>query len=174
MLYYTLILFGLISRLLPHPPNFSPVAAIALFSAHYLKDQKKGFLIPLIILFLTDWKIGLYQWQLMTSVYISFGLVFALGWVGRKKSWLWSLPTAVVGSGLFFLVTNFAFWRFGGVYPPTTDGLLTCYLQGIPFYRNTLFGDVVFVFAFFGLAELVRYSFEKKPSKVTRFLLAQP
>lgn len=133
MIYYLLILIGFLTRFIPHPANFTAIAAIALFSGYYLKDKRQALLVPMTAMFLSDLAIGLYDWKLLLSVYLSFALVAGLGIAIRKKKWLFALPASILGSLLFFLITNGAVWAFAAWYPHTLAGLLACYAQGLSF-----------------------------------------
>lgn len=154
MIYYLLILIGFITRFLPHPANFTAVAAVALFSGYYIKDKRLAIAVPLIIMFLSDIKLGFYQWQLLASVYLAFALVVLLGISMRDKKWFWSLVMSVIGTIIFFLVTNWAVWQFADWYPHTFAGLMACYEAGLPFVRNNFAGDLIYTFILFGIAEI--------------------
>ena len=159
---YLLIAVAIILRLVPHIPNVAPVAAIALFSGVYL-GRKQALTIPLVAMFLSDLFIGFYTWQIMVAVYASFALTALIGfWVRERKS----IPT-VIGGGLagslaFFITTNFAVWAFGNMYPKTVSGIMSCYIAAIPFFRNSLLGDLFYVGILFGTYETVRVWREKR------------
>ena len=139
---------------MPHPMNFTAVGAIALFSGYYFKDKRIAFFVPMVIMFLSDWKLGFYQWQLLASVYFAFALVVLLGIAIKNKKWFWSLPMSLLGTISFFLITNGAVWLFATWYPHTIAGLMTCYMEGIPFLRNAFAGDLTYTFIFFSAAQL--------------------
>jgi len=144
---------GVAYRFLPHPPNFSPVAAIALFGGFYYRRMWSAF-IPVIILFISDFFLGFYQLPIMLSVYLSFLLITFLGKIiKRKKSMLVILGSSLTGSILFFLITNFAVWFFSNWYPHNISGLADCFWLALPFFRNTLLGDLFYVSVFFGAYE---------------------
>ena len=171
MIYYLLILLGLLTRFLPHPANFTAVGAIALFSGYYLKNKKLAIAIPLAIMFLSDWRIGFYQWQLMASIYLSFVIVVLLGILIRQRKWLFALPTSLLGTIIFFLVTNWAVWQFTSWYPHNFSGLITCYFAGLPFVKNSFAGDLVYTFSLFSLTELVIFLTKEQSQKVRGLLL---
>jgi hypothetical protein len=156
MIYYLLIIIGFLTRFMPHPANFTAIGAIALFSGYYFKDKRIAFILPVIIMLLSDWYVGFYQWQLMLSVYLSFALVVLLGIVIKNKKWLWSLPMSLLGTISFFLITNYAVWQFASWYPHTFAGLMSCYAAGLPFLKNTFLGDLTYTFIFFSLTETAR------------------
>ena len=156
------ILIGVILRLLPHPPNFAPIAAIALFGGVYL-SRKAAFLLPILIMIISDIFIGYYEPKLMASVYGSFLLCVALGfWLKRHKKWYTVLGSSIFGSLIFFFLTNFAVWAFTPWYAKTISGLIQCYLMALPFFKNTLLGDLFYVAVFFGTCEAVEVWIKKK------------
>lgn len=157
-----LILIGAVLRILPHPWNFTPIAAIALFGGTYLQ-KKYALIIPLVAMLLGDLYRGFYQWPIMLSVYGSFVLIGLIGLVLRRRKNL----TTVIGASLsaslsFFLITNFAVWAFSSLYPRTLVGLIESYTMAIPFFRGTLLGDLFYAGLFFGSYELISYWAKKK------------
>lgn len=149
-----LIALGVIARFLPHPPNFVPIAAIALFGGVYL-SRKLAFILPLSAMLISDIFIGFYAVAVMISVYGSFLLIGALGvWLKKHKKWYTIGGSAFLSAVLFFLITNFAVWAFTPWYPTTLSGLLQCYVMALPFFKNTLLGNLFYATCFFGLYEL--------------------
>jgi hypothetical protein len=145
-----------VARLIPHPPNFTPIGAMALFGGAGLADRRLAFLLPLLALFLSDLFLGLHV--LIPVVYGSFAINVLLGrWLRSRNTVLNTATVTLLGSVQFFLVTNFACWVLW--YPHTWDGLLTCYLAAIPFFRNTLLGDAVFAAALFGALAVAERGF---------------
>src|SRR3989344_4910007 len=159
-----IILFAVTLRLVPHPPNFSPIAAMALFGGAYL-NRGYAIFVPLLALFLSDVLIGFYSPLVMFSVYGSFVLTGLMGlWLKKRKSAGSVVLTAMGASILFFLVTNFAVWATGA-YARDLSGLAQSYLMGLPFFRNTLLGDLFYTGVFFGGYELVKsLAVQKRPS----------
>ncbi|MBZ9572151.1 hypothetical protein KJA15_02380 [Patescibacteria group bacterium] len=150
-----LVIFGIVFRLLPHPWNFTPIAAISLFSGVYLGGLLSPFL-PVLTMFLGDIFLGFYEWKLMLIVYGSFALIGLIGLVIKKyKSLETILAGSLLASVLFFLITNFAVWQFTPWYSPTWSGLIQCYFQALPFFRNTLLGNLFYTGVLFGAYELV-------------------
>lgn len=148
-----LIVLGVLSRLVPHPPNVTPLTAIALFGGTYL-SKRWGLLLPLTVVMLSDIVLG-GDWTLVFN-WAAFALVGLIAW------WLRRRPTpgritasALAGSVVFFLVTNVGVWVGGLLYPRTLAGLRDCFVAAIPFFRNTLLGDLVYTLAFFGTYALV-------------------
>jgi hypothetical protein len=137
-------------RLLPHPPNFTPIGAMALFSGAYLGTRGATALVaPLAALFLSDLVLGFYHG--MATVYFSTAMVVLIGWLAlQKKSPLRIAGAAVASSILFFVLTNFGMWLSSGFYPLTLAGLEACYVAAIPFFQNTVAGDLIFSAILFG------------------------
>jgi hypothetical protein len=143
-------------RLLPHPPNFAPIAAMALFGGAYFNKKSFAFAIPLLAMFVTDAIIGFYSYAWM--VYISFALIVLLGIVMLKKVSVKNVVLAsVTASVSFFVITNFGVWMLGTLYPKTPAGLMESYFAAIPFFQNSLIGDLFFSGVMFGVYELVKH-----------------
>ena len=143
------ILVAAALRLVPHPPNFSPIAAIALFGGAYLGRHLLAFVAPLAALLLSDLVLGFYPE--LAFVYLSVAATVAIGWIiARKKTALRIASGALAASVLFFVVTNFGVWLLMDYYPKTLEGLAACYVAAIPFFQNTLAGDLVFTAVLFG------------------------
>ena len=138
------------SRLLPHLPNITPVAAIALFGGTYINRKYLALLLPLAALFISDLFLGFYPE--MYAVYISFIITVGIGMLlSKKTSVLSTVAASVASSIIFFILTNFAVWmsvRFA--YPHTIAGLGLCYEAALPFFRNELFGTLAYNTVFFG------------------------
>ena len=150
-----IIAFAIVLRLLPHPPNMAPIAAMALFGGVYL-NKKYALLVPLVALFLSDIFLGFYH--SMPYVYGSFILTGCIGlWLKHHKSIKNVFLGTIVSSTLFFLITNFGFWLSHSLYPKTIAGQMEAYTMALPFFRNTLIGDFIYVGLFFGAYELMRY-----------------
>lgn len=148
------ILFAAVVRILPHPWNFTPIGAMALFSGAKLGRTWRAFVFPCAALFCGDLSIGFYR--LMPIVYFSFCLSVLIGIAFRNRQSVFPLSLAtLLGAVQFFFITNFAVWAMGSVYPHSFAGLLTCYVAGIPFFGNTLAGDFCYAILFFGGYALV-------------------
>lgn len=150
-----IIIAAAASRLMKHPFNFTPVAAMALFAGCYLQ-RRWTLILPLGAMLVSDYFIGFYDWQVMTSVYVSIALAFFIGWYLRVRvKWHGVTLAALASSVTFFVVTNFAVWAFFNWYPHTWAGLINCFTLALPFFRNTLIGDLVYAGMLFGAYELV-------------------
>lgn len=145
-----LILLAAASRLLPHPPNFAPVAALGLFAGAMLPGRA-AWVVPFAALLLSDLVLGFYHPMSMLWNYLSFAGCLVLGAaVLRQRRDLGRLTGATLASALvFFALSNFGMWA-SGYYPRTWAGLVECYTAAIPFFRNTLTSDVLFVVLLFG------------------------
>lgn len=155
-----LITIGASLRVLRHagwidlPPNVAPVSALAMFAAATL-PRRWSVVVPMGLMVVSDAVIGWYTWQVMLSVYLSFVASLALGvWVREKMNAIRIGAAALIGSIVFFLVTNAATWAFESMYPHTLAGLGQSYLAGLPFFRNTVLGDLGYSIVFFGLGAL--------------------
>jgi hypothetical protein len=137
-------------RLVPHPPNFTPIGAMALFSGAYLGRRGALALVaPLGALFVSDLIIGFYRG--MPTVYLSVALIVVIGWMAlRRVSPIRVGAAAIASSVLFFAITNFGMWLFSGIYPPTLVGLEACFVAAIPFFQNTIAGDLFYAAILFG------------------------
>ncbi|MCK9408491.1 MAG: hypothetical protein M0R68_05085 [Bacteroidetes bacterium] len=148
-----LILAAAFSRLIPHPMNFAPITAIALFGGMYF-DKRIAPILPLAALMISDYFLGVYDG--IVWVYIGFLLVSMLGMLAsRNKSIGVIAGSTVSGSVLFFLITNFGVWQSGTFYPLTMSGLAECYVAALPFFRNSLVGDLFYSGVLFGSYALI-------------------
>ena len=132
----SIILFAIFSRFIPHPPNFTPITAIALLSSKGFTNRWIILLIPMISLFISDLFLGLHD--SIPFVYGAFVLITLLGMSAKKIE----ISTVLMSSTIFFLVSNFGVWFYN--YPITLDGLISCYTLAIPFFLNTILGDLVY------------------------------
>lgn len=170
-----LILVAAFSRIIPHPHNFTPVGGIAVFGSYFLGRKIWAFLVPLFSLWLSDLFINniIYPIQypqyyegftLFGSfwVYGSFLLIIPIAW-GLLSTF--TLPrlalTGFSTASLFFLITNFGSWLNNPIYPQNFSGLLTSYVAGLPFFQNTLLGDICYLVILFGATKV--FGFSLKP-----------
>jgi hypothetical protein len=154
LFYRTLLAFALIVlaaalRIAPHPWNFAPLGAMAVFSGAVFGDRRIAFFFPVLALFAGDIFIGFHK--LMPLVYASFLLSVLIGrLLQHRRTVLRVAGTTLLGSLQFFLVTNLGVWWLLNTYPKTAGGLATCYIAGIPLFWNTLAGDALYVTFLFG------------------------
>lgn len=157
-------MLGVLSRLVPHPWNATPVMAIALFGGTCL-SKRASILVPLAIVGISDLLLGWHH--TIPFTWGAFVLTAMLGWWVRRRAGVGPdrpftsvgagriMAAALAGSVLFFVITNFGVWLVGKLYPLTWAGLWQCYVAAIPFFRGTLAGDVVYTAVFFGSFALV-------------------
>ena len=152
MLAIILIICGILLRFAPHPANFTPVAAIAIFGGAYL-NKKYALLVPLLLMAVSDLFIGTHN--VMFFTWGGFVLSALLGfWVKKHKSAVRVLSASLASSLVFFTVSNFGVWIMGW-YPKTAGGLVNCYLMGLPFLRDFTASTLIYSAFFFGIYELV-------------------
>ncbi len=152
----TMILLAALSRLLPHPPNFTPIEAIGLFAGAYLADRRMAFLVPLLAMGISDLVLGLHSG--MAVIYALIALTVWLGLrMGPHPRALKILGFGSLSAVIFFVVSNFAVWAGGGGVYYTHDlaGLTACYVAAIPFFANSLAGLAVYSLMLFGGVELL-------------------
>ena len=144
-------------------PNFAPVAALALFAGYFFRNALVGVAVPVLVMLISDWKLGGYHPALMVCVYAMLALPVAArgllrkwlltsdsGWRKKLTGIAGLIGCAFVASLVFFFVTNYATWVWSGMYEHTATGLARCYVQALPFFRYTLAGDLVFATVLFG------------------------
>ncbi len=145
----TLIAFAVVSRVLPHPANFAPIAAVAIFGGALL-PRKLALTLPLVAMILSDMYLGLHP--LIMFTWGSFVLIALLSSFRFKSISVLSVVGGSLGASvLFYVVTNFGVWIEGRLYAPTFSGLINCYVNALPFFRNTLLGDMVYSGMLFGV-----------------------
>jgi hypothetical protein len=147
-------------RLIPHPPNFAPIAAIALFGGAYFTKKWVAFLVPITAMFITDLIIGFHE--TMWAVYLSFALIVVIGMLMIKQKKIGNIFFAsVIASVAFFIITNFGVWLSTPYYEKTGAGLAACFTAAIPFFHQTLLSDLFFVGMLFGLYHLAKQKFPR-------------
>ena len=155
VLLLTIIFAAAALRLLPHPSNFTPIGALALFAGAHFDDKRWALIVPLAAMFLSDILIGFHGQMPIT--YGAFAVIVCMGFLLReKKTALRVTGASLAAATFFFIVSNFAVWAFDGLYPMTLAGLVTCYIAAIPFFANTLAGTLFYsavLFGGFALAE---------------------
>ena len=153
---------GVALRIFPHAPNFTPVAAIALFGAVYF-TKKMALIVPMVAMAISDAFIGYYDLKLMAIVYGSFLLCVIVGfWLKKNKKWYTILGSAFLSAFIFFFFTNFAVFAFSDWYPKTVSGLISCFVMALPFFKNTLLGTLFYSAVLFGVYEGARVLIGKK------------
>ena len=164
---YLLLALGIICRFIPHAANFAPIGAIAIFSGLYL-PKKYAIIVPVIALLISDFFIGFYSWRIMLSVYGSFAIMGTLGlWARKNKSFGKIAGATLLGSLVFFLLTNASVWAFGTMYTHSISGLMQSYYMALPFFRNSLLGDIFYTTILVGTVEAIYYIQAKDDASVT-------
>ena len=162
-----LVILSTITRLIPHPFNFTPVVAILLFSTYAFKGNYK-FIVPIAAIVISDLFIELqHGYGFHSGTWLVYGAYIAIwalaSFMLKHNNLVRNMATAALGSILFFLVTNFAFFYpeapLGSVigYPHNLQGVIASYTAGIPFFRNMFIGDIIFSVSLFAI-----YDFSKK------------
>jgi len=136
-----IIVLAVLSRLVPHPPNFAPITGIALFSSKKINNKLFGVFFPIIPLFISDLFIGISFINIF--VYLSFIVIYFLGSILPKID----IKTVFLSSVIFFILTNLGVWYLG--YPKNIEGLISCFALAVPFFVNTIMGDLFYSFILF-------------------------
>jgi len=153
---YFFILLGAVLRVIPHPANFAPIAGLALFGGAHL-NRKYALLVPLAAMVLSDVFIGFDGLVSRVTVYGSFLVAGLIGlWLKGRVNFYTVVGASLASSVIFFLVTNLPFVHPASLYPYTLEGTLLSYANALPFFRNTLLGDLFYTAVFFGAYELVK------------------
>lgn len=140
----SVILAGAMFRFIPHWPNFTPIAAMALFGGTYLGKKYLAFVVPFAAMFLSDLLLGFHSY--MGAVYLAFGLTVMIGFMLRRKVTSGNVIMAsIVSSLVFYMVTNFAAWLASPIYPQTFTGLMESYIAGLAFFNNGSYGISFFL-----------------------------
>ena len=151
---FGLVILAILTRLLPHPPNFAPITSIALFTGFHFVNKRLALFIPLGCMFLTDLYLGLHS--LMPVIYISFALISFIGFNAKSLSFL-----IVLGASMsFFIISNLGVWYFH--YPNNWEGLVSCFVLAIPFFINSLAGDLFYT-------SILQFSFQKINQKLINY-----
>ena|SRR5579871_279135 len=156
-----LIVLVALTRFLPHPANFAPMTAMAVFAGIRIADRRLALVIPLVILFLSDLGVQAKyafgyssQWGLYEGMWCVYGTTAAIALLASlargTRSPAIIAGATLAGSCIFYLVTNFGKWAFDNYYPHTLDGFLQCYTMALPFFRNSLLGDFTYAAVLFG------------------------
>lgn len=164
----SVILVAAVLRLLPHWPNLTPIAAMALFAGTYIDKKQYAFAIPIAAMFVSDLIIGLHA--NIPAVYLGFGITVLIGMAIRKRVNVGTVLFASLGSSvIFFLITNFSAWLASPLYPQTFAGLLECYIAGLAFFRdyshgfsflmNDMIGTLFYSAVFYGTFYLTEMRF---------------
>jgi uncharacterized protein DUF6580 len=148
-LVLALIVLAAVLRIVPHPWNFAPIGAMALFSGAMIPDKRLALFFPLLTLIAGDLFIGFHK--LIPLVYASTLVSVVLGYLLRDRKTFGRIAgVTLLGAIQFFLVTNFGVWLLLGTFPKSAAGLVACYIAGAPLFWNTLASDALYVTLLFG------------------------
>ena len=148
----SLILILAFARLIPHPPNFTPIIAVAIVSGYFFKNINLSLLTLLVAMLISDLFIGFYE--NMIFVYISLLLItLVFHKINKKINFKNLFIYGLAGSLIFFLVSNFGVWALGSLgvndlpYEKSLTGLIECYILAIPFFGNTFLSTIIFAYS---------------------------
>ena len=159
-----LIILLAASRLIPHPPNFTPIIAMGIMSGYFFRNHSVSFVVILVSMLLVDVFIGFYQH--MFFIYFSLFLITFFSFKVTKKINVKSLFIIGLGSSvLFYLISNFGVWLMGSIYSKNISGLIECYIAAIPFFRNTLLSTIIYSYICFFSMNAVKLIFFPDYSK---------
>jgi len=146
-----LILILALARLIPHPPNFTPIIAVAIMSGYFFKNVNLSILILMVTMFISDLFIGFYE--NLIFVYLSLILItFIFYKITKKINYKNLLAFSFAGSAIFFIISNFGVWALGSpgvydiAYEKSFSGLVQCYILAIPFFGNTFLSTIIFAY----------------------------
>lgn len=162
MVAYLFVIFAVLARMpfMPHPWNFTPVAAALLYFG--ARGARRQLWAPFVLLAASDVILTkfVYSYVFSWDHFVTWAWYAAILWLGTAlrgsdmregKGWVRVGGAALASSVSFFVVSNFAVWACWDMYPKTWPGLMTCYAAGVPFFRRALVGDIFFTAAMFGL-----------------------
>lgn len=144
--YVAIVILASAARIIPHAPNFAPIGALAIFTGYHFKN-KFAWLFPISAMVISDLIIGLHA--TIPYVYLSFMIMSFIGSYLKDSKGKSLFASSLVASLIFYLITNFGVWATGSMYVKTFEGLMQSYAMGIPFFRNTVFSDLLYTFSFF-------------------------
>ena len=144
--YYAIVFIILalaIARIIPHPPNFTPILGMAVFSGTFIGKKTFAYLIPIVAMFLSDLYLGFHSG--MPIIYFSLALCVLIGtFIGARTTILIYALGISAGVIVFYLITNFTVWYGSGMYDYTFSGLITCYVMALPFLQNTIVSSMIY------------------------------
>ncbi len=152
--------FAVVARIVPHPANFAPIAALGMMGGYIFASRKWGLSIVMVAMLISDLLIGIESMELRLAVYGGLMMsVFAGGMLRNRdnKSFFTGVPVASLGSSIaFFVISNLAVFAFSGMYAHSFSGLALCYINAIPFFWNTLAGDLIYSGVLLGAVRMVQ------------------
>jgi len=159
--FVMLVALDIVMRLTAHAPNFTPVAASALFASFFFESGLLALAVPMLAMAAGDIVIGTYDWRIMVVVYSALAVPVLFGRYVRGHFGVARIVTsALAGSAIFFLTTNFAVWYWQ--YTRDLSSLWRCYAVAIPFFRNTVAGDLLWSGVLFTSYAVVKAAAEQR------------
>jgi len=149
-----LTVLGVLGRWLPHPPNFTPVIAIALYSGLRLRPRSLAIVVPFAIMILSDLMLGFHSIAFFTYPVLILLAVMGTGKVQNSIKFFDVASFSVLGAVLFFLVSNLGVWVMTEMYTHTAQGLMACYVAGLPFFQSTLVSTLIFGIVFYAVDKM--------------------
>tara|TARA_A100001011_G_C14310435_1_gene845307 strand:- start:3411 stop:3929 length:519 start_codon:yes stop_codon:yes gene_type:complete len=155
----SIVLILIFSRLIPHPPNFTPVIAVAVLSNYFFKNIYISLSVLFLSLFLSDLLIGLY-----TNMLLVYFAIFVVAVIFFKNFKLVNYKNlffaSLIGSLVFFLISNFGVWLLGSLYEKNLEGLVECYILAIPFFKNTFLSTIFYTYLTFFCLDFLKKKIE--------------
>ncbi len=143
-----------LSRLIPHPPNFTPILGMAVFSGAIISKRIFAYLVPLLAMLLSDLYLGFHA--SMPIIYFSLAICVLIGTlIEARVTTLNSFLSISLGVLAFFLITNFMVWYGSGMYESSISGLMTCYFMGLPFVQNTFISSILYGMGAFLIYDII-------------------
>ena len=155
-IYLALSLVALLalSRLIPHPPNFTPILGMAVFSGAIINKRFFAYLVPLLAMLLSDLYLGFHA--SMPIIYFSLAICVLIGtFIEARVTILNSFLSISLGVLAFFLITNFMVWYGSGMYESSISGLMTCYFMALPFVQNTFISSILYGMGAFLIYDII-------------------
>jgi hypothetical protein len=163
LIIVTLFLF----RVIPHPPNVSPIIAFGVASPIFFKNKINCTFLLLLAMFLSDIILGFHSYQLI--IYLTLTTIILVS--SSNQSFTKISILGIAASVWFFLVTNFSVWILWDYYPKNIEGLLSCYVLALPFFQNTLLSTLFFLWLVYLTRNLIGTYNEKIINYITSFNL---
>lgn len=149
-----LIILLALSRLIPHPPNFTPILGMAVFSGAIINRKIVAYLVPLAAMLISDLYLGLHSG--MPIIYFTLAICVLIGtFIESRVTILNSILGITAGVLVFYLITNFTVWYGSGMYENSFSGLITCYVMGLPFLQNTFISSLIYGMGAFLIYEVI-------------------
>jgi hypothetical protein len=136
--------------------NFSPLIGLGLFGSAHIKDKRFAFALPLLSMLLSDCFLGFHNTMFFTYGSLMLITWFGFGWFKNKINISRLVIASLISSTIFFVITNFGVWAVQNMYPKNLSGLVECFTAAIPFFKNSLVGDLVFCGLMFGIFEIIK------------------